>query len=115
MCFWSWSDTLSCDAYTHTGIRSAPADSHGDLRFLGPVQLYFDVELAMWSFNSLVRAWEPVLEPWKLIINGDMNSGQSVSTDAPCHHLAFHDLQRLAELLGKCDTSSHLQSVPGPC
>ena len=79
------------------------------------MQLYFDVELAMWSFNSLVRAWEPVLEPWKLIINGDMNSGQSVSTDAPCPHLAFREMQTLAELLGKCDTSSHLQSVPVPC
>ena len=37
----------------------------------------------MWSFNSLVRAWEPVLEPWKLIINGDMNTGQSVRAVAP--------------------------------
>lgn len=43
------------------------------------LQLYFGVVVAMWSYNSIVHAWEPVIEPWNLIINGDLNTGQIVS------------------------------------
>ena len=43
------------------------------------MQLYFGVVVGVWSYNSTVHAWEPVIEPWNLIINGDLNTGQTVS------------------------------------
>lgn len=27
-----------------------------------------------WSYNAIIQAWEPILEPWKLIFKADMNT-----------------------------------------
>ena len=46
------------------------------------VQAYIGVHTSAWSYNSLIQAWEPILEPWNLIMKADMNTGAMV-----CSHL----------------------------
>ena len=46
------------------------------------VQAYIGVHTSAWSYNSLIQAWEPILEPWNLIMKADMNTGAMV-----CPHL----------------------------
>ena len=46
------------------------------------MQAYIGVHTSAWSYNSLIQAWEPILEPWNLIMKADMNTGAMV-----CSHL----------------------------
>lgn len=39
------------------------------------VQGYVGYEMSLWSYNSPLKAWEPVVEPWSGILNCDANSG----------------------------------------
>ncbi len=41
-------------------------------------QAYLGVRLSVWSYNALVTAWEPVLEPWDVIAKLDLNSSATV-------------------------------------
>jgi hypothetical protein len=38
------------------------------------VQAYVGVLVSAWSYNALIAAWEPILEPWDLILKADLNS-----------------------------------------
>ncbi|KAK9908805.1 hypothetical protein WJX75_003140 [Coccomyxa subellipsoidea] len=35
---------------------------------------YMGVLTSAWSYNAVIQAWEPILEPWKLIVKMDMNT-----------------------------------------
>ena len=30
--------------------------------------------MSAWSYNALIAAWEPILEPWDLILKADLNT-----------------------------------------
>lgn len=49
-----------------------------DGNFCVPVQAYIGVHMSAWSYNNLVQAWEPILEPWNVILKADMNTGSMV-------------------------------------
>ena len=34
--------------------------------------------MSAWSYNNLIQAWEPILEPWNVIMKADMNTGGMV-------------------------------------
>lgn len=38
------------------------------------MQAYMGVLTSAWSYNAVIQAWEPILEPWKLIVKMDMNT-----------------------------------------
>ena len=40
--------------------------------------LYLGMRASMWSYNALIAAWEPVLEPWDLIVKGELNTSKEV-------------------------------------
>ena len=50
------------------------------LRRLSPqvLQAYCGIRTSIWSYNPLVTAWEPVIEPWDLIVKLDSNSADTV-------------------------------------
>lgn len=37
------------------------------------VQAYIGFRSSIWSFNPVVAAWEPVMEPWDIILKLDVN------------------------------------------
>ncbi len=39
-----------------------------------------------WSYNAVIQAWEPILEPWKLIVKMDMNTSGIVRPISKCSH-----------------------------
>jgi hypothetical protein len=43
------------------------------------LQAHVCVHMSAWSYNSLIQAWEPILEPWNLLLKADMNTGSMVS------------------------------------
>ena len=45
-----------------------------------PMQAYIGVHMSAWSYNNLIQAWEPILEPWNVILKADMNTGSMVSS-----------------------------------
>ena len=60
-------------------------------RFLHGAQAYMGVITSAWSYNALISAWEPILEPWDFILKADINSSAMVhactvqrNTDKPC-------------------------------
>ena len=54
------------------------------------MQAYIGVHTSAWSYNSLIQAWEPILEPWNLIMKADMNTGAMV---CPYQGLDFHNIE----------------------
>ena len=42
------------------------------------VQAYMGVTTSAWSYNALISAWEPILEPWDFILKLDINSSAMV-------------------------------------
>ena len=46
-------------------------------------QAYLGVRLSVWSYNALVTAWEPVLEPWDVIAKADLNSSAAPTLGVP--------------------------------
>lgn len=42
------------------------------------LQAYMGVVISAWSYNALIQAWEPILEPWNLIFKMDVNSSAMV-------------------------------------
>ena len=45
------------------------------------------VLVSAWSYNTLISAWEPILEPWDLILKLDINTSSLVRTAASHAHL----------------------------
>ena len=41
------------------------------------------MRLSVWSYNALVTAWEPVLEPWDVIAKADLNSSAAPTLGVP--------------------------------
>lgn len=41
-------------------------------------QAYMGVTTSAWSYNALISAWEPILEPWDFILKTDINSSAMV-------------------------------------
>ncbi len=37
------------------------------------MQVYIGFRGSSWSFNQVVAAWEPVMEPWDIILKMDAN------------------------------------------
>lgn len=37
------------------------------------MQAYIGFRSSIWSFNPVVAAWEPVMEPWDIILKLDVN------------------------------------------
>ena len=37
------------------------------------MQAYIGFRSSIWSFNQVVAAWEPVMEPWDIILKMDAN------------------------------------------
>ena len=48
------------------------------------LQAYIGVHMSAWSYNNLIQAWEPILEPWNVILKADMNTGSLVRSDFSC-------------------------------
>jgi hypothetical protein len=50
------------------------------VRRLSPtvVQAYCGIRTSIWSYNPRITAWEPVIEPWDLIVKLDANSSNVV-------------------------------------
>ena len=52
------------------------------------VQAYIGFRSSIWSFNPVVAAWEPVMEPWDIILQLDVNPTPLVPLDClfpkPC-------------------------------
>eukprot|EP00887_Chlorella_sp_A99_P001951 scaffold18.g1951.t1 len=64
------------------GLRgpSAKASAEGQaLQGLGVMQAYVGVQLAVWAYNSGIKAWEPVVEPWSTIVTYSANFGHKAS------------------------------------
>lgn len=43
------------------------------------MQAYVGVQLAVWAYNSGIKAWEPVVEPWSTIVTYSANFGHKVT------------------------------------
>ena len=48
------------------------------------LQAYIGVHMSAWSYNNLIQAWEPILEPWNVILKADMNTGSLVRPNPCC-------------------------------
>lgn len=60
-------------------------------------QAYLGVQVAVWSFNAPIGAWEPMLEPWNLILNGEINSSKQAMLPLwPPHKSSAYRLRRKA-------------------
>ena len=46
-------------------------------------QAYVGVLMSAWSYNALIAAWEPILEPWNLILKADLNTSPMVRSYNP--------------------------------
>ena len=42
------------------------------------LQAYAGLQTSLWSYNSQIRSWEPVMEPWNTIIKLEANSTETV-------------------------------------
>lgn len=43
------------------------------------LQAHLDVQVSIWSFNSVIESWEPVMEPWGLLTKLELNRTSQVS------------------------------------
>ena len=55
-------------------------------------QAYMGFCSSMWSFNPVVSAWEPVMEPWDLIVTMASNPNPLVTISALTPQLCVHCL-----------------------
>ena len=55
---------------------------------MGALQAYAGLQTSLWSYNSQIRSWEPVMEPWNTIIKLEANSTETVM-------LLVHAIQRV--------------------
>ena len=46
-------------------------------------QAYVGVLVSAWSYNALIAAWEPILEPWDLILKADLNTSPMAMLSLP--------------------------------
>ena len=44
------------------------------------MQAHLDVQISIWSFNSVIESWEPVMEPWGLLTKLELNRQSEVNT-----------------------------------
>ena len=55
----------SCPLYLKLWVRLAPQASLG-------------LRSSLWSYNPMLTAWEPVIEPWDVIVKLDSNRSNEV-------------------------------------
>lgn len=58
------------------------ADTTHATRLCFVVQASLGLRSSLWSCNPMLAAWEPVIEPWDVIIKLDSNRGQEVDKTA---------------------------------
>ncbi|KAK9864527.1 hypothetical protein WJX84_002714 [Apatococcus fuscideae] len=53
------------------------------------LQAHLDVQVSIWSFNSVIESWEPVMEPWGLLTKLELNRTLQVKSGVqPGMHLS---------------------------
>ena len=43
------------------------------------LQAHMHIQISIWSFNSVIESWEPVMEPWGLLTKLELNRAAEVS------------------------------------